>query len=247
MSAMQMLPMTPVVKRLIIATAAIWFVLQVLLGAVFKINIWQPLVLVPSQVIENFHVWQLFTYMFLHAISPFHILFNLLMLYFFGTELEKHWGSKFFTIYYFSSGVGAAIIYCFSIAIYSAITSIRTPLVIPVMGASGALFGLLLAYGIIFSERVMYFMGMFPLKAKYFVLIAGAIDFASLLSSGFAGGEVAYLAHLGGIISGYLTLKLHIYFKTKSIAQKMKRKNSPLKLVIDNEKSDEKNNPKYWN
>lgn len=243
----QMMPMTPVVKRLMIVTGFVWFVLQVVVGGIFKINIWQPLALYPAQVIENFHVWQLVTYMFLHAISPFHILFNMLMLYFFGSELERHWGSKFFTTYYFVTGIGAAILYCIGVAIYSATTSIRTPLVLPVMGASGALFGLLLAYGIIFSERVTYFMGMFPMKAKYFVMIVGGLDFASLLSSGFAGTEVAYLAHLGGIAVGYAVLKSHAYFKLKQISGKMKKKNSSLRLVIDNEKTDKDDNPKYWN
>lgn len=247
MNQIQMMPLTPVVKRLMILTVFIWFTLQVLAGGIFKLNVWQPLALYPAQVIENFYVWQLLTYIFLHSMSPFHILFNMLMLYFFGTELERHWGSKFFTIYYFASGIGAAVLYCLGVSIYSAITLVRTPLVIPVIGASGALFGLLLAYGIIFSERVMYFMGLFPLKAKYFVLIAGAVDLASLLSSGFAGSEVAYLAHLGGIVSGFITLRLHMSFKMKQITNKLKKKNNPLRLVIDNDKKSQDDNPKYWN
>lgn len=244
---MQMMPLTPVVKRLMIVTLVIWFFLQVVMGALLKINIWQSLALYPSQVVENFYLWQLITYMFLHSLSPFHILFNMLMLYFFGSELEKHWGSRFFTVYYFSSGIGAAVLYCIGVAIYATITSARGPLVVPVMGASGALFGLLLAYGIIFAERVIYFMGMFPLKAKYFVMIAGAIDFASMLSSGFAGSEVAYLAHLGGLAAGFVTLKLHNYLKARQILSKMRKKNSSLRLVIDNDKSDKDTDPKYWN
>ncbi len=242
----QMMPMTPVVKRLMILTGIIWVVLQVVVGGMFKVNIVQPLALYPFQVIENFYLWQLVTYMFLHAINPFHVLFNMLMLYFFGSELERHWGSKFFTTYYFVTGIGAAILYCIGVAIYSATTSIRTPLIMPVVGASGALCGLLLAYGIIFSERVTYFMGMFPMKAKYFVMVVGGIDFASLLSSGFAGTE-AYLAHLGGIAVGYATLKSHAYFKSKQLSGKMKKKNNSLRLVIDNEKTDKDDNPKYWN
>lgn len=244
---MQMMPLTPVVKRIMIVTLIIWFTLQIVVGALFKINLWQSLALYPSQVIENFYLWQLVTYMFLHSLSPFHILFNMLMLYFFGTELEKHWGARFFTIYYFASGIGAAILYCIGVAIYAAVTSVRTPLVIPVLGASGALFGLLLAYGIIYAERVIYFMGMFPMKAKYFVLIAGGIDFASMLSSGFAGTEVAYLAHLGGIVAGYITLKIHTQMKLKQVMSKMRKKNSSLRLVIDNEKSYKEDDPKYWN
>lgn len=247
MSSLQMMPLTPVVKRLMIAILVIWFFLQIIAGGLLKIGVWQSLALYPAQVIENFYVWQLLTYMFLHALSPFHIIFNMLMLYFFGVELERHWGARFFTLYYFASGIGAAVLYCVGIGIYSAMTAERTPLVIPVMGASGALFGLLLAYGIIFSERVIYFMGMFPLKAKYFVMIAGAIDFASLLTSGVSGTEVAYLAHLGGIVSGYIVLKLHTRLKLKHVMGKMKKKNSSLRLVIDNDKTDKEDSPKYWN
>lgn len=247
MNQISMAPLTPVVKRLMIVTVSIWFVLQVILGQFFKIHAWEIFILHPNQLIENFYLWQLATYMFFHAMSPFHLLFNMLMLWFFGSELEKTWGPKFFTAYYFLSGIGAALIYCLGVASYSAITGVRTPLVIPVMGASGALFGLLLAYGIIFSERETYFMGLFPMKAKYFVMLAGALDFASLLSSGVAGGEVAYLAHLGGIISGFIVLRTHVYLKVQQTKNKLKKKSGSLRLVVDNDKVKDQSNPKYWN
>ena len=247
MNKISVAPLTMVVKRILIVTVGIWLIVQVLLGQFLKVRGWEIFILHPNQVIENFYVWQLFTYMFFHAISPFHLLFNMLMLWFFGSELEKHWGSKFFALYYFLSGIGAALLYCLAVGVYSAITGVRTPLVIPVMGASGALFGLLLAYGIIYAENVIYFMGLFPMKAKYFVLLAGAIDFASLLSSGVAGGEVAYLAHLGGIISGFIILKAHTYLKARQVSGKLKKKNSSLRLVVDNDKTKDQNNPKYWN
>ncbi len=240
-------PLTAVVKRLMIVTVGIWFVLQIILGQFFNLKAWEIFILHPYQLIENFYGWQLITYMFFHAISPFHLLFNMLMLWFFGSELERVWGSKFFAIYYFLSGAGAAIIYCLGVGAYAAITGVRTPLVIPVMGASGALFGLLLAYGIIFSERETYFMGLFPMKAKYFVMIAGAIDFASLLSSGISGGEVAYLAHLGGIIAGFFILKTQVYLKVQQTKNKLKKKNGSLRLVVDNDKVKDQSNPKYWN
>jgi len=248
MSRIAVAPMTPVVKKLLIANVAIWFVLQIFLGQFFKWTGWESLILHPAMVIEKFYGWQLVSYMFFHAISPFHLMFNMLMLWFFGSELEKQWGSKFFAGYYFVSGVGAAIIYCLSVGIYAALTGIRTPLVIPVMGASGALFGLLVAYGIIFSENVIYFMGLFPMKAKYFVILAGAIDFASLLSSGVAGSEVAYIAHLGGLISGFIALKVAAQWKRQKDGQKRTAKrNNNLRLVVDNEKAKDQDNPKYWN
>ena len=247
MSQISIPPLTAVVKRLMIVTVGIWFVLQMILGQFFNLRAWEIFILHPYRVIENFYVWQLVTYMFFHAISPFHLLFNMLMLWFFGSELERVWGSKFFAIYYFLSGLGAAMIYCIGVGSYAAIVGTRTPLVIPVMGASGALFGLLLAYGIIFSERETYFMGLFPMKAKYFVMIAGGIDFASLLSSSVSGGEVAYLAHLGGIVSGFVILKTQVYLKVQQAKNKLKKKSGSLRLVVDNDKVKDQSNPKYWN
>lgn len=243
MTSIAVPPVTPIVKRLLIANVAIWFFVQIVLGHFVGIAYENIFFLSPNLIIEKFQVWQLVTYMFFHANSPFHLLFNMLLLWFFGSELETLWGKKFFSIYYFGSGIGAGAIYCVCVAIFSAVTGSQGALFIKVMGASGALYGLLMAYGILFADRMTYFMGVFPMKAKYFVMVAGAIDFASLLSSGVAGGEVAYLAHLGGLAAGFLILKS----KTMQL-KKQKRKNVSLKLVVDNEKqSKNDSDPKYWN
>jgi membrane associated rhomboid family serine protease len=175
---MAVAPLTPVVKRLIITMSVIWFVVQILLDKIFRLNLSTWFILHPDQVIGQF--W---------ALSPFHLFFNMMLLWFVGAELEKHWGARFFTVFFFVCGIGAAFIYCLGVAIYASITGVQTPLVIPVLGASGALFGLLVAYGIVFSERVIYFFGLFPLKAKYFVMVAAALDFASLLSYTVEGFE----------------------------------------------------------
>ncbi len=247
MNSFQVAPLTPVVKRLVVAMCLIWFVVQILFDKVFKLNLSNWFILHPDQVIENFWAWQLFTYLFFHALSPFHILMNLLMLWFFGSELETHWGARFFTIYFFVCGVGAAVIYCLGVVAYAVITGMHTPLLTPVMGASGALFGLLVAYGIVFSERVIYFMGLFPMKAKYFVMVAAAVDFSSLITTGFAGTEVAYLAHLGGALVGFLYLMARTRWKLKNTRSKLKKKTSGLRLVVDNDKLKSENGPKYWN
>jgi membrane associated rhomboid family serine protease len=250
MNSIQVAPLTAVVKRLVIVMCICWFGIQILLGKIFGVDLSIWFTLHPDQVLEKFWVWQLVTYMFFHAISPFHLLFNLLMLWFFGSELEKHWGAKFFTIYFFVCGIGAALIYCFGVGIYAAITEIRTPLMIPVLGASGALFGLLVAYGVIFSERVIYFMGLFPMKAKYFAMIAAAMDFSSLLTTGFSGpgNNVAYLAHVGGALVGFLFLMGHARWKLTKTKAKLKKKSTSLRLVVDNEKLNKKEDgPKYWN
>lgn len=247
MTSFSVAPMTSAVKKLLIINVAIWVVVQIILDRAFGFHQWRILILTPELVIEKFYVWQLLTYQFFHAISPFHLLFNMLMLYFFGSELERRWGSKFFSFYYLASGAGAAIIYCAGVGIYSAITGFKPVLLTPVLGASGALFGLLVAYGIIFADREIYFMGFFPLKAKYFVMLAGAMDLASLMGTGFAGGEVAYLAHLGGIASGFIILKGHVQYKNRQAKTKLKKKSSNLRLVVDNDKSAKDDNPKYWN
>jgi membrane associated rhomboid family serine protease len=246
-SSMAVAPLTPVVKRLIITMSVIWFVVQILLDKIFRLNLSTWLILHPDQVIGQFWAWQLVTYMFFHALSPFHLFFNLMLLWFVGAELEKHWGARFFTVFFFVCGVGAALIYCLGVAIYASITGVQTPLVIPVLGASGALFGLLVAYGIVFSERVIYFFGLFPLKAKYFVMVAAALDFASLLTTGFAGSEVAYLAHLGGAIVGFLFLLGRTRWNSSNTKLKAKKKASGLRLVVDNEKLKNESGPKYWN
>lgn len=248
MNQIQVPPLTSAVKKIMIVTVVVWVLIQIILGNFLKINLSNWFILYPNHVIEKFWIWQLVTYVFFHALSPLHIFFNGLMLWFFGSELERHWGTRFFTTYYFTCGVGAALIYCTGVAVYAVISGDRYPLSVPVMGASGALFGLLVAYGIVFSERIIYFMGLFPMKAKYFALIAAALDLSSLLTTGFSGTEVAYLCHLGGALAGVLFLWGHTILKLKKTKTKLKRNTGALRLVVDNEKSHKKEDgPKYWN
>ena len=114
--------------------------------------------------------------MFVHAMGVFHILFNMLVLWWFGAELELRWGSRFFLTYYLVCGVGAGAIYLIGTLGYALITGNVLPLAVPLVGASGATYGLLLAYGILFGERIIYFMMLFPMKAKYFTMIIGAVE-----------------------------------------------------------------------
>lgn len=238
-------PMTPAVKWLLITNVAVWFVGQVILEGFLRLPITGLFGLFPGRVLFDFQIWQPVTYMFLHSMQITHILFNMLMLWFFGAELEQRWGTKFFLVYYFASGIGAAILYCLGMWTYSLITGAQTGLIVPVVGASGAIFGLLLAQGIIFGERVIYFFMLFPMKTKVFVAIMGAVQVASMMSSSASGGEVAYLAHLGGLVAGYITLKIKDWNDRNSWKKKNKRTGRNLRLVVDNEK-DEKP-PKYWN
>ena len=183
--------------------------LQVLIGANVSLFIARLLVrglpdvlgLVSGDVISRFTVWQLATYMFLHA-DLLHLLFNMLTLWMFGTELERIWGSRAFLRYYLLCGIGAgAFTVAFSLL---PITSASLLRFVPVVGASGAIYGLLLAYGIYFPDRPIYMYLVFPIPAKYFVLIMGAIAFYTSLS---ANNGVANMTHLGGLVVGYLLLK----------------------------------------
>lgn len=245
------LPITNGVKILIIVNVVVWFLGQVVLeGLILKRSVFSNLFsLVPEQVFYGGYLWQLVTYMFLHTSQVTHILFNMLMLWFFGSELEMKWGRRFFLTYYFVTGIGAAVIYTVANVIASWYLGVGlSGLILPVMGASGAVFGLLLAYGMTFGERVIYFLMMFPMKAKFFVLIMGFVELASLIQTRERGAEVAYLAHLGGIIAGYLFLKGRMAWQKYqwNVKSNNKHKGRNLRLVVDN-KPEDKNGPKYWN
>lgn len=189
-------PVTPGVKGLLIANITL-YVVQMVLPAVTE-----PLGLSPELVFRDLWVWQPVTYMFLHA-DLFHILFNMLALWMLGVELERLWGTTAFLRYYLITGVGAALTtltvawlpFAFAGQVWYSVT----------IGASGAIYGLLLAFAYYYPTRPMLF---FPIPiavpAKYFVIILGAIAFFSSLGGRASG--VAHATHLGGLVAGYLYL-----------------------------------------
>ncbi len=190
----------PTIKKLMIIMGAV-FLLQMLVSG--SINFY--LGLVPILVWRKFFLWQLFTYIFLHG-GISHLLFNLLSLWMFGGELENYWGSKKFLFYFFFCGIGAAI--C---------TVILTPYqFIPIIGASGAIYGILLAFGWLFPNRLIYVYFLFPIPAKYFVIIFGLLEFFYFSTEG-TGGGIARLTHLGGLFFGL------IYMTYPYIHQKIRR------------------------
>lgn len=188
--------MSPAVKYLIWANVALYAltlifpVLTIVLG------------LVPQAVMQRGWIWQPVTYMFVHG-SLTHILFNMLGLWMFGVELERLWGTRFFLRYFAITGLGAAATTLgwsllpleMSSQIYYAVT----------FGASGALYGLLGAFALYYPDRPILMFLLFPIPAKYFVLIIGAIAF--MASAGSGGGGVAHTAHLGGLVVGYVYLR----------------------------------------
>ncbi len=248
---MQMvMPLTKIVKWLIIINMSVWL---------FGVLIFQNLVmgdaslflylgLIPEKMINSFWIWQPLTYMFIHSQGVMHVVFNMVMLWWLGSELEQRWGSKFFLTYYLVSGAGAGILYLLAVLGYFLITNNFVPLTIPVVGASGAIFGLLVAYGILFGERLVFFMMLFPMKARYFVMLLGGIEFVMLLESGFR-GDIANLAHLGGIASGFLFLWGYNRYQSRRVRKGTQRHGRQLKLVVNNNPQDEdkQKGPRYWN
>jgi len=180
---------TEIVRFLILSNVTIFAVQEIFkLHGVLAFNFG----LIPQAFFAG-KVWQLLTYMFLHA-GFGHILFNMLALWMFGSVLERTWGSKEFIKYYLITGLGGGLCY--------AVFNMNSP--IPTVGASGAIYGLLTAYAVLFPDSVIYIWFVIPLKAKWFALIFGAVAF---LASFGQSGSVAHLAHLGGMVVGYVYLK----------------------------------------
>jgi membrane associated rhomboid family serine protease len=187
-------PVSPVVRALLIANVAV-YILEILPGIGRVLIEWGALI--PRDTFSEGQVWRLGTYMFLHdPSSPFHLLFNLLALWMFGEEVEATWGSRRFFAFYVVCGVGAG---CFSV-LHLAVPAMT---MVPVIGASGAVLGLLTAYAAMFPKREVLLFFVVPVNIRIVVIGYALI---SLFGSLSARGVVAHLTHLGGILVaiGYL-------------------------------------------
>ena len=170
-----------------------------------------------------FHFWQPVTHMFMHG-GFWHLFFNMYTLYFFGRVLEERWGAKKFLIFYFVTGIGAALVHTGvewiqmqhwmgqvaegSLAAQANIYNLKMT---PTVGASGAIYGVLMGFAMLYPDAVMSLI--FPpisLKAKWFVLIFGGIELLTGVTG--VGGGIAHFAHLGGLIFGYLLI---MYWKKR--------------------------------
>jgi membrane associated rhomboid family serine protease len=188
-------PLSLALKLLIGANVVMFFAQTFITGLTWALG------LMPAAVLGNFYIWQLATYMFLHG-GVFHLLFNMLALWMFGAELERIWGTRYFLKFYFVTGIGAAVLtVLFSLLPFAFARDLQHAIVI---GASGAIYGLLLAYAMYFPDRPIYMYFVFPIPAKYFVAIMGALAFYSSISE--ASG-IANATHLGGLLVAYLFLK----------------------------------------
>jgi membrane associated rhomboid family serine protease len=185
----------PGVKWLLISNTAV-FLLYYLGGRALARPMTVLLGLYVEGAVKSLYVWQIFTYMFLHG-GIMHLLFNMLTLWMFGTQLERDWGTRRFLKYYFYCGMAAGV--CVLV-----VNMLVRDMLTPTIGASGAIFGLLLAFGVMYPNQTILMNFLFPIKAKYMVMIYAAIEL--LMTFGQNNG-VSTIAHLGGMAFGWVYLK----------------------------------------
>jgi len=241
---------TPAVKLLLIANFAV-FLLEA--GVYYFAGIagynWMLkwFGLVPAGVIPLLRVWQPVTYLFLHNVSDiWHILLNMFMLWMFGRELELVWGRDRFLRYYFLTGVGAGILNV--IARTVPVLWTRQYSFVPTIGASGAIFGILIACAILFPDRKAY---LFPIpvaiKMKWIVAIMATLTFFGTL--GLGEGSVSHLCHLGGMAIGYLYLRRDSYLyrlRNEVSDWRYERNRKKFEVYINKHKNDPPSRPDRW-
>jgi membrane associated rhomboid family serine protease len=177
--------------------------------------------------------------MFLHA-GFWHILFNMFALWMFGCDLERTWGSRRFLYYYFLTGIGAGV----TVVLLSPFSTVAT------VGASGAIYGILLAYGMLFPNRIIlvpiFFFFFIPVPAKILVMILGGIAFLSAVSA--QGGSINHVAHLGGLVVGFLYLRGRpYYFELRNRYYRRRRQRLQRQFQVYMNKQDRKRqDPDRW-
>ena len=178
------------IKTIIIINIIIYIFLEL---SGLKSDIFRQFGLIPSKTLFEAYIWQPFTYMFLHD-GFFHILLNMLFLWMFGKDVEQSWGKITFYKYYLVTGVGSGMLNA----------TIHHDSTIPVVGASGAVFGILLAFAMLYPNRIVLLYGLVPIKIKYLVIGLAIIAlFSSILMNN---SRVSHLTHLSGMITGYIYL-----------------------------------------
>ncbi|TFH41044.1 MAG: rhomboid family intramembrane serine protease, partial [Chrysiogenales bacterium] len=214
------------VIRLIVVNIAVFFIqvitMQIGMGdppISASLLMTEYLGLKPKLVMEHGYIWQLATYMFLHG-GFFHLFLNMYALLIFGMPVEQAWGSRRFLFYYFFTGIGAGVVIFLINLKFGGAYSIST------IGASGAVFGLLLAFGMLFPEAEILLFFLIPMKARLLVILYGGLELYSLISSG-GHSPISHAGHLGGLFFGIIYFiiirKRGITFKSKIIKAKLTR------------------------
>ena len=241
---------TPAVKLLLISNFAV-FILEAFTYYFWGVNgynwILKGFGLVPAGVVPGLRIWQPVTYLFLHDIGDiWHILLNMFMLWMFGRELELVWGRDRFLRYYFLTGVGAGILN----VVVRTVPALWTHQFsfVPTIGASGAIFGILIACAILFPDRKAY---LFPIpvaiKMKWIVAIMATLTFLGTL--GLGEGNVSHLCHLGGMAIGYLYLRRDSYLyrlRNEMSDWRFERNRRKFEVYINKHKNDPPSRPDRW-
>ena len=240
---------TPAVKILVLTCAGV-FLFQTLFEIFFgKLAAYQQFTvrfgLVPSGVIPGLRIWQPVTYIFLHG-GLGHLLVNMLFLWMFGRELELTWGKKRFLDYFFLCGVGAGLITV--IVKYIPLFWGHRPSDVPTIGASGAIFGILIANAILFPDRQIW---LFPLPImipmRPFVAVMAAIEFFATFGSG--GDNVSHLCHLGGMLIGwgYLRRGSFLFRVRNEVADwRCQRNRRKFEVFMKKNKNEPPSRPDHW-
>lgn len=226
--------LTPVIRNLLWANGLVWFFLLLVkdkiyppMGESYQAVLVSLLGLSPSAVLHDLALWQPITYLFVH-VSFFHVGLNMLALWWFGTDLERTWGSKIFFRYYLFTGVGAGM----ASVLFN----------IPTIGASGAIYGVLLGYGILFPNRILYLYLVVPVKAKYCVILFGAVELVAILTGG--GGGVNNVAHVSGLLFGLLWFGFsHPRFNLIGMWQLWRRNRAKRRLRVIRQESGDDDKP----
>ena len=238
---------TPAIKFLVIACAIV-FLLQEFSGVLFRAEGWNfwllYLGLVPRYVEHGF-IWQPFTYLFLHG-GIWHLVINMFVLWMFGRDVERAWGQRRFYTYYFLCGVGAGII---NVIVKVAMDPAGTgTALVPTIGASGAIFGVLLAAAVMFpNQRVFLFPFPVAITMRVFVLVMGVIEFFGTLGAG--GDNVSHICHLGGMLVGYLYLRRGSYlysYRNRYADWKRRRLMSRFEVYKRKHRNDPPQPPDNW-
>jgi len=195
--------LTPVVKQLLIANGVIY--LAQLLAPSFGVPLTSLCALRPADVVYRLRLWQPFTYMWLHAPdSAMHILFNMFTLWMFGSQVAMAWGARRFLSFYLVCGIGAGVLIAAWPGLLELLGVQTLSYSLPTLGASGAIYGVLLAFGVCYPDQTVLMGFLFPIKAKYMVMIYGAI---ALYGSMGINSGVSNIAHLGGMAVGFIYLR----------------------------------------
>lgn len=230
--------MTPLVKKLLILLSGIWFFSLISInwlgwewtGSLFKHTLLHPASDDPNSILGG-EVWQLATYMFLHDLqSPMHLFFNGLMLWFFAPLFETRWGGKALATFLLYCGIGAAL--------FTVVAAWISPdyFGAPVLGASGAILGLIAAFALVYPDQPIYLWFILKIEGRYLIPITLGIDTLLFLTQP---GSFAFATHVGGLLSGYLLITgswRPKVMRDKVRLAKLRAKRRHLKVVDSKEK-----------